>query len=928
MMSNPPQTLDDRRLRELVKLVGSLIGEVVAGQEGPEAYAAIETLRKGFITLRETADARLEPRLDAVIDGLDPTRASVVIRGFSSYFALVNIVEEAVRGIERRAAPGGAYPRSFAETIAALKAAGTSFDALVAALSRIEFLPVFTAHPTEARRRSLQRCHKRLFALVERLAQSRDDAPDRPALIDALRAEILILWKTNAVREHKPTVSDEIANGLHFYRDALFEAVPEVHRSLTRAVRQAYGDEAAGFVCPPLVAFGSWIGGDRDGNPNVDHAATLQAARLASAEVLADYLRRLDQLRDILTQAAPFLRLTPAFADSLARDEAEAGRLFGTRPELFAGEPYRRKLHLMHGRLAARAEALARRIEGASSAAAPPEAYGSAAAFLADLELLRDDLVANGDGLVAAGGLADLILLVRCFGFHLARLDLRQEAGRHRAVVAELLAGQPGLPDYAALDEEARVAVLESLLDRPGLMLMLGDAPSAAAAETLATLRTAAAIHGEIGPEAVETYVISMADRPSAVYEVLFLARLTGLVQRHADGGFAAGLRIAPLFETIADLEGAPDIMRTLLARPVYRRLLAAAGGVQEVMLGYSDSCKDGGILASSWKLQQAQALLARGFAEAGTGFLLFHGRGGSLARGGGPTHDAVLAQPIEAVNGRLKFTEQGEVLSFKYGTRPTAAYELTVGLSGLIRATLGQASDAADPAWREAMTEIARAGEAAYRGLTEGEAGFLDYFYETTPVVELGDLNIGSRPSHRARGERSLRSIRAIPWVFGWSQARLATPAWYGIGAAIAGYVGDDAARLDLVRRMYAEWPFFRNLIDNAQMAAAKLWLPAARRYVRLAQDQARAAQLWRLIEQEAQRTVAVLKKVARAPTLLAAAPGLAVSLERRAPYIDAVNAVQVRLLKESRAAADAAWRQPLLLSINAIAAGMRNTG
>lgn len=926
MMTSPPPTLDDRRLRELVKLVGSLIGEVVAAQEGPEAYEAIETLRKGFIAFRETTDARLEPRLDAVIDGLDPARASVVIRGFSSYFALVNIVEEAVRGLERRAAPGGAYPRSFAETIAGLKAGGTSYDALAAALARVAFLPVFTAHPTEARRRSLQRSHKRLFALVERLVQSPDDAADRPALIDALRAEVHILWKTDAVRGHKPTVADEIANGLHFFRDALFEAVPEVHRSLTQAVRQAYGDEARGFVCPPLVAFGSWIGGDRDGNPNVTHTTSLMAARLASAEVLAEYLRRVDQLRDILTQGASFLTLTPALAASLARDEAEVAPHLDTPPALFAAEPYRRKLHLMHGRLAARTAALARRLDG-GVAATPVQAYGEAGEFLADLVVLRDDLVANGDGLVAAGALADLILLVRCFGFHLSRLDLRQEAGRHCEVVAELLAGQPGVPDYAALDEDGRIDLLESLLDRPGLMLMLGDEPSPAAAETLATLRTAAAIQAEIGRDAVETYVISMADRPSAVYEVLFLARLAGLVQRRPDGSFAATLRVAPLFETIADLDGAPGIMTALLARPVYRRLLAAAGGVQEVMLGYSDSCKDGGILASSWKLQQAQALLARVFADAGAEFLLFHGRGGSLARGGGPTHDAVLAQPIEAVNGRLKFTEQGEVLSFKYGTRPTAAYELTVGLSGLIRATLGQASDAADPAWRTAMAEIAATGEGTYRALIQQD-GFLDYFYETTPVTELGDLNIGSRPSHRAKGERSLRSIRAIPWVFGWSQARLATPAWYGIGAAIAAYVGDDAGRLAMLRRMYAEWPFFHNLVDNAQMATAKLWLPAARRYVRLAQDQARAAVLWQMIDGEAQRTVAALKKVARTPTLLAQAPALAVSLERRAPYIDATNALQVRLLQESRKSDDAAWRQPLLLSINAIAAGMRNTG
>jgi phosphoenolpyruvate carboxylase len=431
-----------------------------------------------------------------------------------------------------------------------------------------------------------------------------------------------------------------------------------------------------------------------------------------------------------------------------------------------------------------------------------------------------------------------------------------------------------------------------------------------------------------------------MADRASAVLEVLLLARLAGLIERRPDGGFVSALRVAPLFETIGDLERAPAIMATLLGRPVYRRLLAAAGGTQEVMLGYSDSCKDGGIVASGWMLHKTQTALGRLFRRHEVPLLLFHGRGGSLARGGGPTHDAVLAQPADAVDGRLKFTEQGEVLSFKYGNQPTAVYELTVGASGLLLATATaearrNATDGDEFLWHETMDEIARRGEASYRQLTEQQDGFLDYFYVTTPVTELGDLNIGSRPSHRASGSRSLRSIRAIPWVFGWSQARLTLPAWYGLGEALNDFAGTEPERLERLRRMYAAWPFFRALIDNAQMALAKVWLPAARGYVALAERGDTTDRIWRRLEIECQRSVAAVKKVARSPTLLADNPALAISLERRAPYIDAVNALQVHLLRraradsaEARAESAEAWRQPLLLSINAIAGGMRNTG
>lgn len=918
----PHRAERERAMRGCVKLLGGLVGETVRAQEGDAAYAALEALRQGFVAQRRHAkpDAKTIAKLAAGLADIDPARAVMLARAFALFFAVVNIVEEAWRADERVQADA-AWPRSFPETFAQLGAAASA-KRVRALLPDLALMPVMTAHPTEARRQTVQRGHRRLYDLVAKLVGLDPRSRLHAAQVDSIRDEIATLWKTDTVRAERLSVADEIANGLLFFRMALYDAVADTLRGFAQALPQ-------GCAPPPhLLAFGSWIGGDRDGNPNVTAATTLFAMRAQSREVLREYLRRTDALADRLTQSAAYIDLDPKFAARLAADDRiYAAAVFGEFTERLQREPYRRKLAYIRFRLQARLDWTQMRLAG-GEAPCPAEAYPNAAAFEGDLAALRQALRHDGDARLADGQLLDLERLVGVFGFHLARLDVRQEAKRHRDAVREILAGIPGLPDYADQDEATRVDMLEALVARPGPVVLLGSALSAETRETLDTLRAITALHAEFGAKSVETYVVSMAGSASAVFEVLLLARLAGLLEPRGDGGFAMDLRVAPLFETIADLEAAPGIVEALLARPVYRAILAASAGLQEAMLGYSDSCKDGGILASSWALHRAQTRLAAVFKNAGVAYVLFHGRGGSHARGGGPTHDAILAGPRDAANGRIKFTEQGEVLSFKYSNRDTAAYELTVALTGLLKKSLGPPyrKGARPQAWAAAMARLAELGETAYRELV-ASPGFLDYFYETTPVDELAFLNIGSRPSHRPKAGRDIRAIRAIPWVFGWSQARLALPAWYGVGHAVAAFAQEAPGNLALLRRMHRDWPFFRNLVDNVAMAESKASSEIARLYMPLAQDQFAAKRIFAAIAGELEATARVLRRITgNAP--LAGNPLLALSLDRRKPYLDAMNALQAALIARARAPDGAAWRHPLLLTVNAIAAGMRNTG
>ncbi|NFV81105.1 phosphoenolpyruvate carboxylase [Magnetospirillum aberrantis] len=926
---------DDKELRARVKLLGAMLGDVLRHQERGEVLETVETLRKGFIDQRKAEDPGKRARLMALINDLDPALLSHVVRAFSMYFLLANIAEEdgAHQDRRRKVQKGERlWYGSFDHTLHGLKEQGVGPEQVQLLLNSLRYRPVFTAHPTEAKRRTVLEVQRRLDVLAKRLDVT-PPGPERAEIEQELRNQIQVLWKTDEVRVNRPRVEDEIKNGLFYFRETLFDTVPRLHRNLERALRSAYGPDS-GIIVPPLLRFGSWIGGDRDGNPFVTHGVTRLALRLQSREVLRRYRHRIERLALELTHSSTLVTPSEEFLASLAADaDVMAGVLDGN-PNRYAQEPYRLKLHVAHyrlGRQLARVEAL---LDGRPDPGAQG-GYASEAGFLADLEIIGRSLASHGDSNLAEAGLKDLSCLVRTFGFFLAQLDIRQESGRHSDAVAEIFDRAPNLPDYRALDEAGRVKVLDEMLSHGGTPLIYGDDLSAGTREILEVLEAVRDLRAEISPQAFGAYVISMTHQASHVLEVLFLAGFAGLAGRRADGTWHCALRVAPLFETIDDLTRIRPVLDTLLDLPSYRALLAASGEVQEVMLGYSDSCKDGGILASGWGLYNAQKQVAQATAARGLKSRIFHGRGGTVGRGGGPTHDAILSQPPGTLSGDIKFTEQGEVLSAKYANPETAVYELTMGLTGLMKASCGIAFacgvDRGD--FMEVMAELARMGELAYRDLTDNTPSFIDYFYEATPVSEIALLNMGSRPSHRAKGDRSKYSVRAIPWVFGWGQSRQTIPAWYGLGSALEEWCGRDEQRLATLREMARDWPFFRALLANISMSLSKCEMGIAHEYARLCDDAVEADIIFARIKAEFRLTTEWVLRLTGNASLLADNPRLALSLGRRNPYLDPLNHIQIAAIRRYRALdpddpGRGDWLAPLLRSINALAQGLRNTG
>ncbi|MBK1674472.1 phosphoenolpyruvate carboxylase [Ectothiorhodospira shaposhnikovii] len=933
----------DRELRARVKLFGNLLGNIIRRLEGEAVLQAVETLRKGFVALRKKDNPDKRERLMRYIDALDPKTLETIIRAFSIYFSLVNLAEEEYLHRERRrqvTEGGPLWLGSFDHTIRVFHGRGVPPQALEGLLGRLEYMPVFTAHPTEARRRTVMEAQRRIFLAAERLDMPRLGREEREELTRQLEVQIQILWRTNEVRVKKPQVQDEIKYGLFYYVESLFDAVPHTYRLLEKAIRRSYGSDEHGNPAvrvPSFLRFGSWIGGDRDGNPYVTPAITEMACRLAMEQVLSEYLRRVHTLRFVLTHSLLMCRPTEAFMQSLKEDENISRAVFKDLPDKMESEPYRRKLYIIRYRLRETLDTVRRRLAGETAVTPTHAAYGSSQALLRDLTLIRDSLISHGDGNAARGELTDLIRLVETFGFHLHHLDVRQESTVHTTAVTEILAlWEPDI-DYGQQDEVSRLRRLSELLDREQWPDLPRDSLSEATRETLEVFHVIARMRAEVGPEGIGTYVISMTHAASHVMEVMLLARLAGLCGRTDQDEPFCHVRISPLFETIEDLRHVESVLEHLLGNAVYRALLRASGNLQEVMLGYSDSCKDGGILASAWNLYQAQQRIIAISGAHEVECRLFHGRGGTIGRGGGPTHESILAQPPGTVQARIKFTEQGEVLSYKYSNTETAIYELSMGTTGLIKASgglvgLGSQDRTAD---LEAMDTLAQQGEKAYRALTDRTRGVLDYFYEVTPVEEIGQLNIGSRPSHRRKADRSKASIRAIPWVFGWAQARHTVPAWYGLGSALRQWRGDDPGRLEQLRQMYREWPFFRALLSNSQMSLAKADMEIAEEYARLCHDRVLAERVFGLIREEYLRTVEEVLIVSSKDSLLDDNPVLALSLMRRNPYLDPLNHIQIILLRRHRALqgtgngeVDDPWLSPLLRSINAIAAAMRNTG
>lgn len=932
MTKSKPNNEHERRVRLLVLL----LSRVLKRQLDAPTYASLKRLRLGFITLREQDDEALRAALMAAIDTLEAGALSQIVRAYNIYFSLLNIAEESFQLARRRQAVRAGnhmWPGSFHDVLHELREAGVGAAELAPLLREMRYMPVLTAHPSEAKRRTIKGALRNIFLSLEALDDPRQSGFHRDEVLRQLASQIQILWKTDEVRAYTLDVRDEISAGLSYFPLSLFQAVTGVYRNFRRALSDVYGGELAREVgAHPFLCFGSWIGGDRDGHPFVTAEVTALAWRMQARTALREYLRAVERLADQLSYSTRLCRPSPAFLDSLEADAAQLAGVMRTWPHGYVQEPYRRKLAFVRHRLARNLELTQRAIDGFDTSFERP-GYESAAALLEDLGLIRDSLRSHGDGEVAAGELEDLVMLVRTFGFHLMRLDVRQESTRHGEAVADILHVAADI-DYAALDEEARLEVLAECIAHSAALQF---DPARLAEETQEILRVfqlIAHMRRELGADCFGRYVISMTHAASHIMEVMLLAALAGLAGRLL-GNWHCRIGVSPLFETIDDLARAEEILARLYRLPAYRHLLNAYHEGQEVMLGYSDSCKDGGILASSWGLYEAQKKIVALSAREGLPCRLFHGRGGTVGRGGGPTHAAILAQPPGTVSGEIKFTEQGEVLFYKYNNMETAIYELTMGASGLLKASAHMigAPEADRRDYLGVMDEIARFGEAHYRQLTEHSAGFLDYFYEATPVREIGWLNIGSRPSHRKHDDRSRGSVRAIGWVFAWAQSRHTLPAWYGIGAALETWRADDPARLGKLQRMYREWPFFRNLLGNAQMALAKADMGIAREYAALCEDPASGAAVFRLIHDEYHRARRQILNIVDSKSLLEESPELAASLAGRNPYLDPLNSIQVALLRRLRATpaderADSAWLQPLLRSINAIAAGMRNTG
>jgi phosphoenolpyruvate carboxylase len=928
----------DQQLRSRVRLFGNLLGNILLSQAGVDVYDAVEKLRVGFIELHKNEDIEKRARLMALIDSLDVDTLTQVVRAFSTYFSLVNVAEEASQlQLRRRQMRKGdhLWIGSFDSALRDFIDMGMSAERLQTLLDRLTYIPVITAHPTEAKRRSILYALRRIFLTNEKLNDTRLGKLQRQAVIDELETQIQILWRTNEVRETRPQVRDEIKNGIYYFKESLFEAVPVVYRNLEDRIRDHY--PAASITVPSFLKFGSWIGGDRDGNPNVTPETTELALRLQSRATLQEYVRRLTTLYKHLTHSDQFCTPSDEFSASLKRDENMSAEVFINSPRAIEHSPYQRKIAYMSYRLQQNLDKTRKLIaDNAADVSQYVHAYGTEDEFLHDLYLIRDSLHSHGDKKIADLTTKDLIRLVETFGFYLMQLDVRQESTRHTEAVSEILKQSNTYLDYESLDEDERIRMLSDLIHNQCSGIEFDrDKLSDANRETLEVFDVIEKMGDEISQHAFGEYVISMTHQASHILEVMLLATLVGLTGKN-DGKWFCRIKISPLFETIEDLNHIESVLAKLFADETYKTLLAASGNLQEVMLGYSDSCKDGGILASSWQLFEAQQKVIRLADAHQINCRLFHGRGGTIGRGGGPTHESILSQPEGTVHGQIKFTEQGEVLSNKYSNAETAVYELTLGAAGLMLASRYQILPGESTATEEYMAimrEIMGYGETSYRQLTDHSEGFLDYFYEATPVSEIALMNIGSRPSHRKKGDRSKSSVRAIGWVFGWAQARQTLPAWYGIGTALNKWMGDDPSRLHKLQDMYRNWPYFKALLSNTEMALYKTDIRTAKEYSELCQSKDTGQRIFEMIRDEHDRTLEITLKVAKMHKLLDDIPPLALSLKRRDPYLDPLNHIQIKLLKRYRDqslddAEREKWLNPLLRSINAIAAGMRNTG
>lgn len=917
-----------------IRLLGRILGDIIREQEGVAVYELIEQVRQLSVAFRRDQDHEADKTLKKLLKGLSTDQTVSVIRAFTYFSHLANLAEDR-HHIRRRAVherAGNTQEGSIEVALSRLRWAGITPDEIAQTLAQAYVSPVLTAHPTEVQRQSiLQAEHDIARLLVERddilaraqLFNSAKDAltPRELATNEAmLRARVAQLWMTRLLRYSKLTVADEIENALSYYEATFLREIPKIYAALEDALE--------GQTVHSFLRMGQWIGGDRDGNPNVTAPTLELALRRQSDVVLRHYLTEVHYLGGELSVSARLVEVSAAM-------QALANASPDNNPHR-QDEPYRRALTGIYARLAASLTHLTGG-QAARHAVAPHNPYLQADEFLDDLQIIHDSLQAHHGESLAVQRLHPLMRAVKVFGFCLSTVDLRQSSDKHEAVMAELLAVAQVENHYAQLDEAAKCALLQRLLQEARPLRVMGASYSDLACSEIAIFEMAKTMRQRYGREAIIHYIISHTESVSDLLEVLLLQKEVGLMQGTLEQSDAAlDLIVVPLFETIGDLRAASDIMRAYFAVPGVAGLLQRSGAVQDIMLGYSDSNKDGGIFTSNWELYQAELALVELFdglqEQFGLRLRMFHGRGGTVGRGGGPSYQAILAQPPGTVRGQIRLTEQGEVIASKYANPDIGRRNLETLVAATLEATLLQPTKSATKAFLQTAEQLSQSSMGTYRKLVYETAGFADYFFSATPIREIAELNIGSRPASR-KATQAIEDLRAIPWGFSWGQCRLTLPGWYGFGSAVEAFLQADGAdpkrQLALLQKMYRQWPFFKTLLSNMDMVLAKSDLALASRYSELVTDARLRKRIFSSIEAEWLRTTEALAQITEESDRLASNPALARSIRHRFPYIDPLHHLQVELVRRWRTGqTDERLKNGIHISINGIAAGLRNTG
>ncbi|NLV10813.1 phosphoenolpyruvate carboxylase [Halomicrobium sp. HM KBTZ05] len=896
--------LHAREINEDVRELGELLGEVIEAQTSTEGFETVENIRTSSIDYRR-GDADDRDDVERTLDRLSPDMQDIVARAFTTYFELINLAEERQRVREiREGSQEGVLEDSVTDAVEKLSDRGADPETLEQVLDDVLIEPTFTAHPTEARRKTVKAKLRSVANDLEVLDEVRLTDSEQDDIEDDLAAEVTSLWQTPQVRDRRPEVTDEALNVQWYIENVLFEVIDEVYDELEDAIDEEYDGEVD---VPKLYEFRSWAGSDRDGNPFVTPEITEETLERQRDVVLPLYRDRLKELSGVLSQDASNIDTTDAFDERLEEHKEALPGVASEAEERYPDEPYRQKLKLMR-------EGVLRVGDVRSGG------YSDSSDLLADLRAIADDLRANDADVIAEAHVDPLIRKVDTFGFTLAGLDMRDHRKMHTDAIAETV-DREGI-DYADMDEDERVEFLTEAILQDGQIVDMEDVDGLSddSARVIRRFRKLADWQREFGVDAIDTYAISWCEEASHVLEVLFLGDQAGIV----DLPGYCGLDIVPLLESKYALDGARRIMGTLFENDAYEAALAARNGVQEIMLGYSDSNKENGYLAANWSLYRNQKRLAAITDDFDVEMRLFHGRGGSISRGGGPMNDAMLALPNETVTGQIKFTEQGEAIAEKYANEAIAERNLEQMLNAQVRSrynALEEPVEEIPEAWEEAMETASEAARQKYESLLQTE-GFVDFFEQATPISVIENLNMGSRPASRS-GDRSVEDLRAIPWVFSWTQARCIIPGWYSIATGLQAYL-DDGGDVETLQEMYEEWPFFQTKLDNASLALARTDFDIAEEYAALADDDLRE-RIFPDIRQEYEDTVDIVTEITGRDSLLKR-EWLEQNLDRRNPYVDPLNLLQVRLLAQSHLTETE--RRTLRLTVQGIAAGMKNTG